>query len=89
MSERESFMFPDGRILYVPTDEEDAAINAGIEADPEERRSTELERAGKLRKSTGDELHNTLAYRMREAALRKARERKAAEAAAQADTEDE
>ena len=31
------------------SDEEDAAINAAIEADPEEKRSTELERAGKLR----------------------------------------
>ena len=63
-----------------PSDEEDAAIRAGIEADPEEKRSTELSRAGKLRPLTKD----SLAHRMREAALRKARER-----AAQADTEDE
>ena len=34
---------------YTISDEEDAAINAAIEADPEEKRSTELERAGKLR----------------------------------------
>ena len=65
-----------------PSDEEDAAINAAIEADPEAKRSTELSRAGKLRPLTKD----SLAHRMREAALRKARER---EAAAQADTEDE
>ena len=63
-----------------PSDEEDAAINAGIEADPEAKRSMELERAGKLRPLTKD----SLAHRMREAALRAARER-----AAQADTEDE
>ena len=84
MSERESIRLPGGQIMYLPTDEEDAAINAGIEADPEAKRSMELERAGKLRKPTGEELRNTLAYRMREAALRAARER-----AAQADTEDE
>ena len=55
-------------------------------------RATYTERAGKLRKPTGDELRNTLAYRMREAALRAARERKAREeavASAQANTEDE
>ena len=34
---------------YTISDEEDAAINAAIEADPEERRRMEAEAAGKLR----------------------------------------
>ncbi len=80
MSERESFMFPDGRILYVPTDEEDAAIRAAIEADPDQRE-------GNPRPL--DPESNPMAYRMRKAALRNARERRAREAAAQANTEDE
>ena len=67
---------------YEISAEEDAAINAGIESDPEEKRSTELERAGKLRPLGKD----SLAHRMREAALHNARE---AAASAQADTEDE
>ena len=58
-----------------PSDEEDAAIRAAIEADPDQRE-------GNPRPL--DPESNPMAYRMREAALRKA-----AEAAAQADTEDE
>ena len=75
MSERESIRLPGGQIMYMPTDEEDAAIRAAIEADPDQRE-------GNPRPL--DPESNPMAYRMREAALRNARE-----AAAQADTEDE
>ena len=60
----------------MPTDEEDAAINAAIEADPEERRRMEAQAAGKLRRLTEDELREhfpitakyIIASRRREAA---------------------
>ena len=60
-----------------PSDEEDAAIRAAIEADPDQRE-------GNPQPPGTFYGPGTLPYRMREAALRKARER-----AAQADTEDE
>ena len=61
-----------------PSDEEDAAIRAAIKADPDQRE-------GNPQPPGTFYGPGSLPYRMREAALRKARE----EAAAQADTEDE
>ena len=62
-----------------PSDEEDAAIRAAIEADPDQRE-------GNPQPPGTFYGPGTLPYRMREAALRKAAE---AAASAQADTEDE
>ena len=62
-----------------PSDEEDAAIRAAIEADPDQRE-------GNPQPPGTFYGPGTITHRMREAALRAARER---EAAAQADTEDE
>ena len=62
-----------------PSDEEDAAIRAAIEADPDQRE-------GNPQPPGTFYGPGTLPYRMREAALRKAAE---AAASTQVDTEDE
>lgn len=71
-------MLPDGRIPYMPSDEEDAAIRAAIEADSDQREGNPR---------PFDPESNPIWYKMHKAALRKARGEAAA--SAQSDTEDE